>query len=102
MNKLTGKENGEFIVLRIIYAIGFILLFQIVELAIFAFALVQIVLRIVRGHPDIRLIRHAGSLSIFAKELFDYITFVSEQKPFPFKEYPRVELPVNDVIKSEQ
>ena len=50
--------------------------------------LFQFIYTLVRGRPNERLIPFARSLSAFIYEIMLFITFVEDEKPFPFGSWP--------------
>jgi hypothetical protein len=55
---------------------------------LFLVTLVQFVLMLLGDTPNERLVAFGRSLGSYLKQCTHYLTFASEQKPFPFSEWP--------------
>ncbi len=68
----------------------FMLLFAIIFYAVFfvtcTVALIQFLARLLSGKPLASLADFNITLSDYARDLVAYLTYVSDKKPFPFKE----------------
>jgi hypothetical protein len=70
----------------------FILLFGVVfgfsEVAVWGTALVQFAMFLITGSPNPQLAKFAQQLSTFIYQVVSFMTFRSEEKPFPFSDWP--------------
>ncbi|GAB3489349.1 hypothetical protein GCM10027399_05200 [Curvibacter fontanus] len=53
-----------------------------------ALALVQLLLSIVTDGPNERLQRFGRSLGQYLRQITDFLSFASEEAPFPFSDWP--------------
>jgi len=53
--------------------------------------IIQFVIVLVNDAPNARLLEFGRSLGIYLRQTVDYLTFVTEDMPFPFSEWPSVE-----------
>lgn len=73
--------------------LGFMALFGVI--GYFAFwtmillAIVQFIFHIISDEPNDDLVGFSGNLSTFLMEIAAYMTFVSDDKPFPFGPFPK-------------
>lgn len=74
--------------LRLLYTLLLALAWQITELLLIAVVLLQIGYRVFTGAADARLADFGGRLSAYAAQIGCYVTGASEQKPWPFMEWP--------------
>lgn len=74
--------------LRVIYTLLLALAWQVTELLLIAVTLLQLAFRLFTGEPKARLTGFGNSLSQYAWQIGRYVTFASEQKPWPFMEWP--------------
>ncbi|MFT6429453.1 MAG: hypothetical protein ACJAXR_002267 [Halopseudomonas sp.] len=74
--------------LRVIYTLLLALAWQVTELLLIAITLLQLGFRLFTGEAKPRLIGFGNSLSQYAWQIGRYVTFVSDQKPWPFMEWP--------------
>ncbi len=70
----------------------FILLFGMVlgfsEVAVWGTAVFQFVMLLITGSPNPQLSKFAQQLSTFIYQVVSFMTFRSEEKPFPFSDWP--------------
>lgn len=74
--------------LRVIYTLLLALAWQVTELLLVAVAVLQLVFKLFTGEPDLRLAGFGNSLSQYAWQIGRFVTFASDQKPWPFMEWP--------------
>ncbi|MGK0418182.1 MAG: hypothetical protein ACJAST_003293, partial [Halopseudomonas sp.] len=74
--------------LRLLYTLLLALAWQVTELLLIAVVILQIGFRVVTAKADPRLAEFGGSLSAYAAQIGRYVTGASEQKPWPFMEWP--------------
>ncbi len=79
-------KRGFFMVL-------FWVILRITEFVVIGVGLAQFVLKLSTGsiHPKIQAF--GDSLTTFAHQLFAFLTYNSDEKPFPFREWPKSTLP---------
>jgi hypothetical protein len=53
-----------------------------------ALALVQLLLAVLGHGPNERLQRFGRSLGLYLRQLTDFVSFASEDAPFPFSDWP--------------
>ena len=78
-----------FPVARVLYALGFGIIAWFVLHVLFFLAFVQVVLIAVNGHANGELKRFCASLIQYESELFAYVTFASDEQPFPLGPFPK-------------
>ncbi|WP_022964240.1 DUF4389 domain-containing protein [Halopseudomonas pelagia] len=74
--------------LRLIYTLLLALAWQVTELLLIVVVLLQIGYRLFTGEADARLADFGSRLSAYAAQIGCYVTGASEQKPWPFMEWP--------------
>lgn len=74
--------------LRLFYTLLLALAWQVTELLLIAVVILQIGYRLFTGRADARLADFGSSLSAYAAQIGRYVTCASEQKPWPFMEWP--------------
>jgi uncharacterized protein DUF4389 len=73
---------------RILYMILFIFIYGISKVLIFAIMLFQFITIVLKGKTNEQLLKFSQSLSTFIYQIMIFLTFVSEQRPFPFSAWP--------------
>lgn len=87
-----------------LYIILFAIIFNIAEFLIAAVVALQFVLTLLTGKGNERLLIFGQNLSIFSYQVIRFMTFNSEEKPYPFSPWPGEGPPLseaNTVTKSD-
>ena len=84
------RENliNEGIWMRGVFMVLFLIAYNIVEVLILLVALFQFVAVLFTGRVNETVLRLGNNLSFFALETFQYLTFNSNLRPFPFSPWP--------------
>ncbi|MBT5153974.1 MAG: DUF4389 domain-containing protein [Gammaproteobacteria bacterium] len=84
------RENliDEGIWMRGLFMVLFLIAYNIVEFLILLAALFQFVAVLFTGRVNETVLRLGNNLSLFALETFQYLTFNSNLRPFPFSPWP--------------
>lgn len=84
----TNKRNiwmrGVFMLLM-----GFAL--QVCGTVIFIVSVIQFVMTLLTDTPNARLVLFGRSLGRYLQQLVNFLTFVTEEIPFPFNDWPSVD-----------
>jgi len=88
--KESLKDNSTW--MRILYMAIFVIIFNIVELLIAALVIFQLLVLLFTGEKNMRLVGFGGMLSQYAYRMLQYLTFNSEDRPFPFADWDDVAL----------
>lgn len=81
-------QDSSGIGLRIVYMLVFGMAFWILCWVLAVTALVQLLLRLLGGHPTGEVTSFGASLGRYARQVVEYLTFVSDTLPFPFTAWP--------------
>lgn len=92
MSKLKQSIGSADFWLRLVYTLLLALAWQITELLLVAIVLLQIGYRAFTGQADARLADFGRRLSAYAAQIGCYVTGATEQKPWPFMEWPASQL----------
>ena len=79
------KASGE----RLLYTIFFVVITKIVSLIICIVVIAQFLYSWIGNSLNEKLLSFSASLSEYAKQLIAYISFNSDEKPWPMGEWPR-------------
>ena len=87
------KENvkSESTWLRLAYMILFAVAAKIVEVLVIAILLIQAVLMIITGKTNENLEDFGKSLAAYAEETIRFLTYSTEEMPYPIGKWPKVE-----------
>jgi hypothetical protein len=73
---------------RALFMILFAIIYSIAEMVITAVVVIQFFIVLFSGQTNERLLRFGKELSRFIYQVFVYLTYNSEEKPFPFADWP--------------
>ena len=83
--KESLQDNSTW--MRILYMAIFVIIFNIVELLIAALVIFQLLVLLFTGSKNQRLLGFGAMLSLYAFKILRFLTFNSEDKPFPFADW---------------
>ncbi|MDH2436087.1 DUF4389 domain-containing protein [Pokkaliibacter sp. MBI-7] len=83
--RLFSEEN----MIRTVYMIFFVFLLKLAVLATFVVIVLQWLVRLIIGESSRALLEWGYSLREFIGQAFAFLTYHSEEKPFPFSSWPR-------------
>ncbi|CAD5198052.1 DUF4389 domain-containing protein [Pseudomonas sp. FEN] len=88
-----SESKYESIVLRIVWMLVFLLVWQVAQFILGGVVLVQLVYRLFYGAPSANLMNFGDSLSQFLAQIGRFGSFHTEQKPWPFADWPAPRVP---------
>ncbi|WP_130902458.1 DUF4389 domain-containing protein [Pseudomonas sp. Sample_23] len=88
MNDPKSETQYESILLRVLWMIVYLLVWQVAQFILGAVVLVQLIYRLIYGAPSASLMSFGDSLSQFLAQIGRFGTFHSDQKPWPFADWP--------------
>lgn len=77
--------------LRALFMILFWIVNYIVRILILLIAVLQFIITLIKGTPHDKISEFGYSLSTFSYQIMLFLTFNTEEKPFPFAEWPQPE-----------
>jgi len=57
-------------------------------MVLFLVAIIQFVMTLVTNAPNVRLVAFGRSLGRYFQQIVSFLTFASDDVPFPFKDWP--------------
>ena len=88
MNDLSKEKTQESVVLRILYHVLFYFVYSITELILLVVMCAQLLVVLVTKEPSASLQFFSASMGIYSRQIWSYIGFHSDEKPFPFSDWP--------------
>jgi nitrogen fixation-related uncharacterized protein len=76
--------------LRLVFMVLFALILQVASLVMWALVAVQFLWALVTGDDNDKLRRFGHSLAKFIFDALRFLTYNTEQKPFPFSDWPEL------------
>jgi hypothetical protein len=74
--------------IRALYMVFFAIVSVIVRAVISLLAFVQFIVILVTGHANEPLLQLGNNLSTYVRQLVKFVTFNTEEQPFPFSPWP--------------
>ncbi|MDP2246054.1 DUF4389 domain-containing protein [Pseudomonas sp.] len=93
MSEEPKELERESILLRILWMVVFLIVWQLAELVLGAVVLLQLGYRLFYGAPSASLLGFGDSLSQYLAQIGRFGTFNSEEKPWPFADWPTPQAP---------
>lgn len=90
--RLTSRASW----LRLLFMVLFFALWSITRLVVLAVVILQVLFLLLSGARNERLAGFGASLAVYSYELVAYLTFASEDQPFPFSDWPDGSVSSND------
>jgi len=78
--------------IKILYLILFYLIYRITDVILLLVLLVQTILNIFSGEPSQSIKEFGKSLGVYLQQISEFLSYASEEKPFPFSDWPVVRL----------
>lgn len=92
MNDSKFKQH-ESILLRILWMVIFLVVWQVAEIVLALVVLLQLGYRLFYGAPSLSLMSFGDSLSQFLAQIGRFGTFHTDHKPWPFADWPAPRAP---------
>lgn len=93
MSDGNQELQRESILLRILWMVIFTIVWQLAEILLGAVVLLQLGYRLFYGAPNAGLLGFGDSLSQYLAQIGRYGSFHTEQKPWPFADWPAPRAP---------
>jgi hypothetical protein len=84
---LTDKNKWQ----RILYMILFVIAYSIAEMVLTVVVIVQALIVLFTDKKNPKLLQFGGQLSSYVYQTFKFLTYNSEEMPFPFGDWPEAE-----------
>lgn len=91
MSKQTRKDNGERIILRIIWMLLFFGIWHLAVPLLGIVIILQLIYRLILGRPSNSLVSFGDSLSQYLAQMGRFAVFSTEEKPWPVADWPQPE-----------
>lgn len=88
MNDSPSQSPHEPILLRVVWMLVFVLVWQVAQFLLGALVLIQLIYRLVYSAPNAGLMNFGDSLSQYLAQIGRFGSFHTEQKPWPFADWP--------------
>jgi len=82
--RVTAKPTWT----RALYIILFVVIYNIAEIVVYAVVILQFLFTLFGGNRNTQLLTLGNNLSKFIYQVFMYITYNSDERPYPFAPWP--------------
>ncbi len=82
--RLTARD----VWIRGLYMLLFAFIYSVADLVVVTLVVIQFLMRLLTGDTNDRLLAFARGLSRYIYQILLFLTFNTEEKPFPFAEWP--------------
>lgn len=96
MEKLLNEskfKQHESVLLRVLWMVVFVVVWQVAVTVLAVVVLVQLAYRLFYGAPSLSLMSFGDSLSQYFAQIGRFGTFQTDQKPWPFADWPTPQAP---------
>ncbi len=83
-----SRQDAENKLIRLLYIVLFYLVFGVSEIILALVTIVQSVLNLLSDGPSRSLQEFGQSLSLYIAQIVEYLSYSSDQKPYPFDDWP--------------
>ena len=81
-----GRRNTG---IRLLFVVLFAFIYQVAEVVLIALVIIQFGFKLISGNLNESLLQFSASLSRFFYEILQFVTFNTDEKPFPFSSWPQ-------------
>jgi len=86
--ELTQRLKAREVWIRGLYMLLFAFIYGVADVVVAAVVIIQFTFRLLNGETNPRLLDFGRSLSRYLYQVLLFLTFNSEEKPFPFDVWP--------------
>lgn len=91
-SNLTSSKHW----LRLVFMLIFAAVLQLASICMWILVIVQFLFSLITGQDNSGLRKLGHELSIYIFDTLKFLTYASEEKPFPFADWPQVDEPQGD------
>ncbi len=88
MNQIITNLTTQKHWVRGLYMILFLLIWHIAEIVVIGITIGQFLFTVISGKNNENLMLFGGSVGRYVQQVLAFLSYNSEQKPFPFKAWP--------------
>ena len=86
-SNLTSSKHW----LRLLFMLVFAAVLQLASIVMWVLVIAQFIFSLITGDNNLQLRKFGHSLSIYIFDTLKFLTYASEEKPFPFADWPKVD-----------
>ena len=86
---LKSNLKSESFWIRSIFMVLFFIVYRIVDILVLLVAICQWLYVLLTGDANASLSRFAGGLASYVAQIIQYLSYQTEEKPYPFSDWPQ-------------
>ena len=86
-SNLTSSKHW----LRLLFMLVFAAVLQVASIIMWVLVIAQFIFSLITGEDNLQLRKFGHSLSVYIFDTLKFLTYASEEKPFPFADWPKVD-----------
>ena len=90
-NQWQNNIKSESFWLRSLFMVLFFIVYRIMDILVLLLGLSQWIYVLLTGEPNHSLSRFAGGLALYVAQIIQYLSYKTEEKPFPFNDWPQAQ-----------
>lgn len=90
MEEIETNEREKLGIVRALYILLYLIIGRFISMVLFVIAITQYIYYWLTGEPNEKILHFTEGLSEYAKQLVSYVGFNSDEKPWPFGDWPDV------------
>ena len=90
MEEIETNEREKPGLARALYILLYLIIGRFISMVLFVVAITQFIYTWLSGEPNEKILEFTDGLSEYAKQLVSYVGFNSDEKPWPFGDWPDV------------
>lgn len=90
---LKSNLKSESFWIRSIFMVLFFIVYRIVDILVLLVAICQWLYMLLTGDANASLSRFAGGLASYVAQIIQYLSYQTEEKPYPFSDWPQAAAP---------
>lgn len=87
-------------VIRVAFTVLYVFIYAVAEIVTYAITLFQALVYLITGAKLETLDDFATSLSDYIRQIVQFLTMVSDNKPFPFDDFPAIKKTTNEAAEA--
>lgn len=90
MEEIETNGREKLGIARALYILLYLIIGRFISMVLFVIAITQYIYYWLTGEPNEKILHFTEGLSEYAKQLVSYVGFNTDEKPWPFGDWPEV------------
>ncbi len=90
MNKIKDTVTSDAFWVKTLFVVMFFIVYRVLDIVLLLATLGQWLFTLITGSPHPSLVKFGASLGLYIQQITFYLTSVSEDKPYPFQDWPKL------------